>query len=98
MVLAEGNHALKKAEYVGMLIPSIPAHPDTGVGHVVRVVLAVLGLQNFVAHAEHRPAIAQEEQGAKILALSFWKLDYFRSDGNFAIVGVAARAAVPAVR
>src|ERR1700758_4414118 len=67
--LAQGDHPLEKAEQVAVLLKPIPVEPGHLVILVVRVVVAVLSVEELVAGTEHRGTVGQHQQTTKVFHL-----------------------------
>src|SRR5262249_39985398 len=67
--LAQGDHPLEKAEQVAVLLKPIPVDPGHLVILVVRIVVAVLSVEELVAGTEHRGTVGQHQQTTKVFHL-----------------------------
>ena len=93
MCLAECNHLLEELKDVGIGRQAVPVEPGGFVVYVVGIVLAVLGVQKLVSHAEHRGTVGEQQQAAKVLYLLFAKLGDVRGNANISI----GSSAIPAL-
>jgi len=88
---AEGNHALEKAEKFVVLPASVPVEPARQVILVIGIIVAAQRMQKFVPGGDHRRALGEQEQGAKVPRLFLAQREDLGGRAFLALV-----AAVPA--
>src|SRR6185369_2707124 len=81
----ECDHLLEEAKHVWVGDEAVPVEPGGLVVYVIGFVLAVLGLQKLIPHAEHRSAIRQKQETAEILDLLLSCLHDLGRHTDFAI-------------
>src|SRR5450755_3899555 len=69
MRLPERNHAFEEAEYVLIRLELAPIQPADFIVLIVRIVVSELCIQELVTRPEHRDAVREQKQTAKILHL-----------------------------
>ena len=94
MALAEGDHLLEEAAYIGVRWQATPVEPSDRAVHVIGVAVAALRLQELVAGAKHRRAVGQHQQAAEILNLPLPQFYNLRADTRLPV----PIPAVPAIR
>ena len=90
MRTSERDHQPEESMNIGELVQPVPIDPRGVVVLVVRVVVAVLGREELIAHAKHGNAVRQHEDRREVLRLSPAKRDHL-----VGYSGVALPAAVP---
>src|SRR5437879_13823871 len=93
MALAEGDHLLEEAAYIGVRWQATPVEPSDRAVHVIGVAVAALRLQELVAGANHRRGVGQHQQAAAILHLPRPQFYNLRADTRLSV----ALPAVPAI-
>src|ERR1700739_1435852 len=69
MTFTKRNHVLEETKNVSIRLQLAPVQPSGFVVLVIRIVIAKLRVQEFVAGPEHRDSVRQHEQAEKILYL-----------------------------
>src|ERR1700751_2066161 len=69
MTFTKRNHVLEETENVSIRLQLAPVQPPGFVVLVIRIVVAELRIQEFVAGPEHWDSIRKHEQAEKILYL-----------------------------
>ena len=92
MQLAKGDHVLNEPVHLAVVFQPVPVQPGRFAVDLERVVVAQLGLQELIAHAEHRGTVGEHQQAEEILHLPFSQAEDFRSQ-----IEIAFGAAVPSV-
>lgn len=80
MRFAERDHLAEEPEDVFVLFQPTPVQPRRFVVLVVWIVVTVLGLQEFVAHAKHRRTVRQQQETDEVLHLLLANLHYSVGD------------------
>lgn len=70
MRFPEGDHLAKELKKLSIIFELVPVEPSRLVILVVRIVVALLRVQELVTRQKHRRAVCQEQQAADILSLT----------------------------
>lgn len=100
MRLAKREHVLEEAKHFLVFFKPTPIEPTCFIVLVVRIVVAALGLHEFVTHPKYRCSCGEHQQAAEILDLSFAKIQYFSRCIRIAfptVVTTELRRAIPIV-
>src|ERR1700740_1863050 len=105
MPFSKTDHVLEKTENVSILLELTPVQPSGLVVLVIRIVIAELRVQEFVAGPEHGDPVREHEQTEKILYLLASEGQHFIGRAIIAfettvpaIVGVGPILVVVAIR